>query len=159
MESAVEHFREELEQWNARLDDFKFGSNIDTYLRRMEEGNLDPDFKARMQGFVDNADNWLKKSDAGNAALREAAGHFCTLLGELRRFQLDCLVRHNSATLALKHLNPLRLLGTIDEEVTALNHENNRFLLAKTPILLHELIEDSDAPFVFEKMGPTSTTS
>ena len=153
VESAVEHFREELERWNARLDDFKFGSNIDTYLRRMEEGNLDPDFKARMQGFVDNADNWLKKSDAGNAALREAAGHFCTLLGELRRFQLDCLVRHNSATLALKHLNPLRLLGTIDEEVTALNHENNRFLLAKTPILLHELIEDSDAPFVFEKMG------
>lgn len=153
VESAVEHFREELEQWNARLDDFKFGSNIDTYLRRIEEGNLDPDFKARMQGFVDNADNWLKKSDAGNAALREAAGHFCTLLGELRRFQLDCLVRHNSATLALKHLNPLRLLGTIDEEVTALNHENNRFLLAKTPILLHELIEDSDAPFVFEKMG------
>lgn len=47
----------------------------------------------------------------------------------------------------------MRLLGVIDEEVTALNHENNRFLLAKTPILLHELIEENDAPFIFEKMG------
>ena len=45
----------------------------------------------------------------------------------------------------------MRLLGVIDEEVTALNHENNRFLLAKTPILLHELIEENDAPFIFEK--------
>lgn len=153
VQSAARNFRDELEQWGARLDDFKFGSNIDTYLRRIEDGQLDPDFKARMQGFVDSADNWLKKTDQKNAALREAANHFCSLLGEVRRFQCEALVRHNSATLALKHLNPLRLLGVIDEEVTSLNHENNRFLLAKTPILLHELIEDSDAPFVFEKMG------
>ena len=29
----------------------------------------------------------------------------------------------------------------------------HRFLLAKTPILLHDLIEDQDAPFIYEKMG------
>ena len=72
-------------------------------------------------------------------------------MAELRGFQTEQLVRHTSASLALKHLNPLRLLGVIDEEVTALNHENNRFLLAKTPILLHELIEENDAPFILKK--------
>ena len=153
VQSAAAHFEEELEQRGLTLDRFKFGSNIATYLRHIGEGNLNPDFKSRMQGFVDNTDNWLKKPDLKDPELREAAAHFQTLLGELRQFQLASLVRHHSATLALKHLNPLRLLGVIDEEVTALNHENNRFLLAKTPILLHDLIEDQDAPFIFEKMG------
>lgn len=152
-QSAVAHFREEMENRGIGFDRFKYGNNIDTYLLRIEAGNLNPDFKARMQGFVDNPENWLKKSDLKDPALADAATHFCALLGEIRKFQLEGLVRYNSASLALKHLNPLRLLGVIDEEVTALNHENNRFLLAKTPILLHELIEDNDAPFIFEKMG------
>ena len=153
VQSAAANFRDELEQRGLTLDRFKYGGNIATYLRHIEAGNLAPDFKPRMQGFVDSADNWLKKADQNDPGLREAATCLQTLLGELRQFQLDCLVRHNSASLAQKHLNPLRLLGVIDEEVTALNHENNRFLLAKTPILLHGLIEDNDAPFIFEKMG------
>lgn len=95
----------------------------------------------------------LKKADQKDASLMQIATHFHELLTELRKFQEENLPRHTSATLALKHLNPLRLLGVIDEEVTALNNENNRFLLAKTPILLNELIEENDAPFIFEKMG------
>ena len=39
------------------------------------------------------------------AALVEAAAHFSELLAELRGFQTEQLVRHTSASLALKHLN------------------------------------------------------
>ena len=153
MQSAAAHFREELERYGLTCDRFKFGNTIETYLRRIEQGQLDAEFGVRLQSYAEQPDNLLKKADAGNAALREAAACFGGLLGELRSLQQECVVRHTSAALALKHLNPLRLLGVIDEEVTALNHENNRFLLAKTPILLNELIEDNDAPFIFEKMG------
>ena len=61
--------------------------------------------------------------------------------------------RYKSADLTLRHLSQLRLLGSIESKVRDLNHEANRFLLSDTQQLLHELIKDSDSPFVFEKIG------
>lgn len=58
-----------------------------------------------------------------------------------------------SAQLTLKHLNEMRLLRHVENEVRALNREANRFLLSDTPQLLNSLIEGSDAPFIFEKIG------
>ena len=59
----------------------------------------------------------------------------------------------NSARQALAHLKPLFLLDFIDKEVADINAENSRFNLAKTPILLNRMIGESDAPFIFEKIG------
>ena len=153
VQSAAANFRAEMEAWGLGFDQFSRGNTIDTYLRRIEDGNMKAEFGSTLQGYTEDAEKMLRKADRSVADLVEAAAHFSKLLAELRGFQTEQLVRHTSASLALKHLNPLRLLGVIDEEVTALNHENNRFLLAKTPILLHELIEENDAPFIFEKMG------
>ena len=61
--------------------------------------------------------------------------------------------RYKSADLTLRHLSQLRLLGSIESKVRDLNHDANRFLLSDTQQLLHELIKDSDSPFVFEKIG------
>ena len=58
-----------------------------------------------------------------------------------------------SADLTLRHLNQLRLLGSIEQKVRQLNEESNRFLLSDTQQLLHSLIQDSDSPFIFEKIG------
>ena len=58
-----------------------------------------------------------------------------------------------SADLTLSHLNQLRLLDHIDQKVREMNSEANRFLLSDTQQLLHELIKDSDSPFIFEKIG------
>ena len=58
-----------------------------------------------------------------------------------------------SADLTLRHLNQLRLLGHIEQKVRELNDEANRFLLSDTQQLLHSLIEESDSPFIFEKIG------
>lgn len=61
--------------------------------------------------------------------------------------------RYKSADLTLRHLSQLRLLGSIESKVHELNDSTNRFLLSDTQHLLHELIKDSDSPFVFEKIG------
>ena len=60
---------------------------------------------------------------------------------------------YKSADLTLRHLNQLRLLGSIEQKVRQLNDESNRFLLSDTQQLLHSLIQDSDSPFIFEKIG------
>lgn len=52
-----------------------------------------------------------------------------------------------------KNISPLSLLGRIDREVKEINHENERFDLARTPLLLAALLEGNDAPFYFDKIG------
>ncbi len=59
----------------------------------------------------------------------------------------------NSCELSSRMLNPMRLLNRINELLKAVNRENNRFLLASTPILFQKLVSKEDAPFVFEKAG------
>ena len=61
--------------------------------------------------------------------------------------------RYQSAVLTLKHLNQLRLLGSIEAKVEELNKDANRFLLSDTQQFLNALISDSDSPFIFEKIG------
>ena len=153
IQSAVDNFRDELEQRGLTCATFSRGSTLDTYLKRLAGGLFEAEFGDTLQKYIDNPSDMLRKADRNVPELCEAATHFSGLLSDLRGFQQKCLIRHNSAKLSLKHLNPLRLLEVIDEEVARLNHENNRFLLAKTPILLHDLIEDQDAPFIYEKMG------
>ncbi|MBO4999314.1 MAG: UvrD-helicase domain-containing protein, partial [Bacteroidaceae bacterium] len=59
----------------------------------------------------------------------------------------------NSCILSLQHANNVRLLANIDEEMRWLNQEKNRFLLADTNALLHDIIHEGDPSFVFEKIG------
>lgn len=155
VQSAVAHIREEMDNYGITFDTFSRGSSFNTYLRNLENGDLDAEFGATLQKYVEAPENMLRKGDRSVPELMEAARHFHELLATLRNFQLQETTRYNSALLSMKYLNPLRLLGVIDEEVTALNHENNSFLLAQTPILLNSLIENNDAPFIFEKMGAT----
>lgn len=60
---------------------------------------------------------------------------------------------YQSAVLTLRHMNQLRLLHAIAEAVDDINREANRFQLSNTQSLLNSLINDSDSPFIFEKIG------
>ena len=59
----------------------------------------------------------------------------------------------NSCQLPLRYVNNIRLLNNLDEEVRLLNQEKNRFLLADTNALLHNIVREGDPSFVFEKIG------
>lgn len=61
--------------------------------------------------------------------------------------------RARSAQLTLKHLSKLRLLKAIQEEIDSSNRAQDRFLLSNTQTLLQKMIDDSDSPFIFEKIG------
>lgn len=59
----------------------------------------------------------------------------------------------NSCDLSRKNVNPLFLLDAIDREVHRLNEENDRVMLAYTPMLFYKLNGDNDASFIFERAG------
>ncbi len=99
-----------------------------------------------------DASKWLKKNSP--AHLQE----FCR--EKLRPMFLKAMesfpvlqIQARSASLTLKHLSKLRLLRAIKEEIDFSNREQDRFLLSDTQTLLAKMIEDSDSPFIFEKIG------
>ena len=59
----------------------------------------------------------------------------------------------SSATVTLQYLSQLRLLNNIEKKMREINADTNQFLLSDTQQLLHGLIDGSDSPFIFEKIG------
>lgn len=90
-----------------------------------------------------------------NAILGLAEKELIPLLNESEKYRSRNNMLANSCQLSLRHVNNIRLLANIDEEVRELNHENNRFLLSDTNALLHNLVKEGDSSFVFEKIGTT----
>lgn len=109
---------------------------------------------ATLAKHLEAAENWASKSSADRQVVISLADE--VLLPLLRDTENDRERQWKlfvSADVTLRHLNQLRLLGNIEERVSSLNKEANRFLLSDTQAFLHNLMDGSDSPFIFEKLG------
>lgn len=134
--------------------DFSNGNTLRSFVEKLKAGDLTVDAGARILQWIDDPLKLVRRADQAQcpelmAIADEISGQ---LDNAVRRLQ-TALYSVNSARLAQAHLKPLCLLDAIDREVAAINAETSRFNLAKTPILLSRMIGESDAPFVFEKLG------
>ena len=116
---------------------------------------FDPSIEnATVANCLSNPEKWCAKTHAQRDFIISLAEG---TLGDILRYAVEERPRqwklYKSADLTLRHLNQLRLLGSIEKKVRELNENNNRFLLSDTQQLLHALIEGSDSPFIFEKIG------
>lgn len=158
MSSFGDEFLDLLAQHQLTPGDFNYGeSGPCGYFLKLKKGIFATDelLKKRVTEAMDNKEMWLKKahrmeSDPQYQLVSTQIHPFILKAEQIRKEQLRL---YNSADLTLRHLNQLRLLYRIDEQMHELNRENNRFLLGDTQALLNSLIEDSDSPFIFEKIG------
>ena len=127
---------------------------ISGYASKLKEGNLEKaSFSDTLQKMTDNPLQILKAEQRKDASLYPIAQTLSERLGQLHEHQIQVVPRINSIDLALKNLTPMGLLGAIDTEVTRLSNERNRFMLARTPIVIKRMIQGDDASFVFERAG------
>ncbi len=139
---------------NVTYADFSNGQTLSSFVERLKTGDLKVEIGARIRGWAEDPLSLVKKADQTKRPdLLEVADEVCSLLDEAINKIQSVQYMVNSARLAQAHLKPLCLLDAIDREVASINAENSRFNLAKTPILLSRMIGESDAPFVFEKIG------
>ena len=137
-------------------DELKNGSKgIGSYFRKLNDGRLSDDiFNATASKCLNDEANWAAKSSPRFFDIVSlAASSLMPLLREAEKYRPTNNRIVNSCRLSAQHLNKLRLLANIDEEVRTLNRDNNRFLLSDTNALLHRLVRDGDSSFVFEKIG------
>ena len=128
-----------------------------SYFNKIKNGKYSDDDLVNLTftKCMESPDNWVKKADVKShtALYQQVSSVLYPILQFSEQHRPTLVKMYKSADLTVKHLNQLRLLGSIDQKVRELNQIANRFLLSDTQTLLHALVEDSDSPFIFEKIG------
>jgi len=156
MKEIAESFFDTLEGEGLGIEDISYGrTGLCSFFLKLRDGIFDESVVGkRVTDSIGAPEKWYKKSHPRRELIHSLAD---TTLGDILRFAVEERPRqwklYKSADLTLRHLNQLRLLGSIEQKVHELNGEANRFLLSDTQQLLHALIGESDSPFIFEKIG------
>lgn len=156
MKSFAQQFFDTLEMNGLTPDDLaNKQKGISSYFHKLKNGELGKKtFNTNAEKHLNDAENWVSKSHKQrNRIIDLVQRELLPLLSEAERFRKTNNGIVNSCRLSLQHVNNVRLLTNIDEEVRELNHEKNRFLLADTNALLHNIVREGDPSFVFEKIG------
>ena len=156
MKHLAQEFFDVLSAEGLSVEDFSYGkSGVCSFFLKLQEGLFDESIVGkRVTDSLGDPEKWCKKTHPRKELIYTLAD---TTLGHLLRTAMEERPRqwriYQSSDLTLRHLSQLRLLDSIEQEVRALNERANRFLLSDTQQLLHALINSSDTPFIFEKIG------
>ncbi len=156
MKEIAERFFDTLENENLTIEDLTYGrTGVAGFFLKLRNGQMNEDIVGkRVTDCMTDASKWYAKKHERAELIHAVAEQS---LIPILRHAIDERPRqwklYKSADLTLRHLNQLRLLGSIEHKVREMNEEANRFLLSDTQQLLHSLIKDSDSPFIFEKIG------
>ena len=149
-------FFETLERYQLSVTDIKNGTRgVSAYFQKIRNGQFDASIlNTTAEKAMTEPEMWYKKSDPRADEIRVLAEQiFIPMLCHAEEERKRQWKYYQSAQLTLSHLNSLRLLNSIEQKVKEINDEANVFLLGNTQHLLHALIRESDAPFIFEKIG------
>lgn len=151
-------FFDALEEGGYSADDLSGKTRgIWSYFNKIKNGKYSDDdlLNQTFTKCMESPDNWVKKADVKNHTdlYQQVSSVLYPILQFSEQHRPTLVKMYKSADLTVKHLNQLRLLGSIDKKVRTMNQEANRFLLSDTQTLLHSLIQDSDSLFIFEKIG------
>ena len=158
LDKSVTAFFDILNESGLDITDFKNGARgVPSYfltLQKQEYTKTNFPTKTALNGLT-SSDAWISKgAEEKKPYLRSLVEQrLMPLLNGVESMRVPLTKTILSVTLTLQHLNKLRLLSNIEKKVHEINNENNQFLLSDTQILLNSMIEESDSPFLFEKIG------
>jgi ATP-dependent exoDNAse (exonuclease V) beta subunit len=100
--------------------------------------------------LMGDSENWAAKSHRRrNEIVALAENRLRSLLQET----VSVLQKQDTSRLILGNIHQLGLVWYIVREISNMNWENNRFMLSDTALFLNQMIDNSDAPFIYEKIG------
>ena len=158
LEQYAERFFNLLDENGYSVEDFSNGKKGPCgYFIKIRDGKYtDKDLlnKTVTESLVDET-KWVIKKDQkqGNKKLEFVANSLVPLMNNTEQQRPKLIKLYYSSCLTLRHLDQLRLLSCIEKKVRDINSDANHFLLSDTQSLLNSLIQNSDTPFIFEKIG------
>ncbi len=141
------------------INDFKYGrtAGLLGFLENYAfEKNL-KEFKEpsnRIRNEFTIARNWPGKTCSDPAEMiNEASTKLIPILEELLSSYDTYHQQSLSAEVVFQNINVFGLVADISRKLKEFKDENNLMLLADAPKFLHGVIQDSDTPFIYEKVG------
>ena len=156
MKEIGESFFDTLEGEGLGVDDLSSKQRgIASFFNKLRKGTFDPSIiTTTVANHLENIEKWCPKTNPRRDAVLQVVESSliqilkCAVEAQEKQWKI-----FQSSNLTLRHLNQLRLLSSIEKKVREINETENRFLLSDTQQLLHSLIDGSDSPFIFEKIG------
>ena len=156
MKGFGQQFMDTLDMNGLSVADFSYKeSGVAGYFLKLQAGNTANNILGtRVKDCMNDASKWVGKTHKRkNEITALVERELIPLLNEAEKLRAKNNRIIHSCDLSLQHANNVRLLANIDEEMRLLNEEKNRFLLADTNALLHQIVREGDPSFVFEKIG------
>lgn len=129
------------------------GRFVRGYVENLKAGKWEVNFNATLEKMTTSPLSMLNGKLRKDASMLPVIQELSQQLAKLREQHIKVKRLANGIDLALENLAPMGLLETIDKEVSRLSNERNRFMLARTPIMLKRMIDGNDSSFIFERIG------
>ncbi|MBS5527204.1 MAG: UvrD-helicase domain-containing protein [Prevotella sp.] len=157
MEAYADMFEKTLENAGLAPEDLKSGTRgIAGYFKKLRGNDFsDGVFLTKtLEKCLGSPQEWASKtSPYRDTILSLAETRLMDILRNAENDRVKLWRLSSSATVTLQYLSQLRLLNNIEKKMREINADTNQFLLSDTQQLLHGLIDGSDSPFIFEKIG------
>ena len=99
-------------------------------------------------------ENWIPKKSPNRELIQQLYHEkLCGLLDSALQYRVQNFEQYASAKEILKLVYAFGILTDLYSQVREITNEQNIFLLADTGKLIHTIIENNDAPFIYEKLG------
>ena len=130
-------------------DDFIQKGTVFKFWKSLAE-NQKGDIGKTIGKMLEEPESWTTKTNKRrNDIIALAENHLMDLLSDT----VDIMQKQDASELILGNIHQLGLIWYITEEISSINAENNSFILSDTALFLHRMIDSSDTPFIFEKIG------
>lgn len=106
---------------------------------------------ATMYKAAEDIDAWYGKG--ADARVRDAASSLMPILNEMCKLYDSSLSVINTATIVKENYRSFALLADLYDKVEEMCKEENIMILGETKNILSKFINDSNAPFIYEKVG------
>lgn len=126
-----------------------------SYFRKIARGEYEPN--ATTLKAVDCIDEWAPKA-ANNPKAAAAYEYLNPLLSSACSLWRESAVGYQTAGVILKNFMVLGLLTDIAAQMRSIANEDNLMPISDSVHLIRSLIDGSDAPFIYEKVGSAYRT-
>lgn len=124
------------------------------YFQLFSRGDYFTASGARIQSAMVSSGDWPNKKGRNYAILKDLAEKkLMALLNEMVAYDRKNLASYKSAQVVLANYYAYGLINDVSRKLREYKEENNVMLLADASQFLNGIINDSDTPFIYEKVG------
>lgn len=135
---------------NLEAEDFYRKGIVINLFKKLADGNYSVEINKTISECSKDSSVWCSKTHKRRDEINKLADFslISILQKTLKTFQL-----FQTSRIIMSNLHQLGLIWDITKEISEQNAENNRFILSDTTMFLNQMIDNSDAPFIYEKLG------